>query len=113
MKRIILSLSLVVALASCHSSEKAEQGGVAEMSVTYENTIKGIVNKKCINCHRGYGAAGSLDLSTYASVKNATEKGSLLQRINDVYKPMPKAGLMSQKNRDLFQKWVDNNFAME
>ena len=29
----------------------------------------------------------------------------------DVDKPMPKAGLMSEKNRALFQKWANNAFA--
>lgn len=110
MKQILISVGTVLILASCNTSKTTEVA-TEEVPVTYTNTIKKLVTRKCVGCHKGYGAAGSLSLETYESVKRSAKDGELLKRINDVYKPMPKAGLMSEKNRGLFQKWADNAYA--
>lgn len=109
---IILGL-LISIFVACNSTKKTAPVTKTEQpeeAVTYSNTIKSLVNKKCIGCHKGYEAAGSLNLETYNGVKNAAQNGTLLQRINDNYKPMPKAGLMSEKNRGLFKKWADGGY---
>ena len=114
MKRTIILGISIITFAACSSTKEtapvAKESKVEE-AVTYTNTIKSLVNKKCVGCHKGYGAAGDLSLESYEAVKNSAEKGTLLKRINDAEKPMPKAGLMSEKHRALFQKWADNNFA--
>ncbi len=63
--------------------------------ISYESHIKKLVKYNCIGCHRGAYAKAELNLSTYSSVKLATQEGSLLNRINDLEHPMPIRGLMS------------------
>lgn len=110
MKQILISVGTILILASCNTS-KTTKVATEEVPLTYNNTIKKLVSRKCVGCHKGYQPAGSLSLDTYLGVKNSAKEGTLLKRINDVDKPMPKAGLMSEKNRALFQKWANNAFA--
>lgn len=113
MKKVLLLITIVSALWACNTT-KSTAPVVTETKedsgITYTNTIKKLVGSKCIGCHKGYGAGG-LNLETFENVKKSAQSGTLLERINDVYKPMPKAGLMSEKNRDLFKKWAANGFA--
>ena len=108
MKKALIITIGVFTILGCNSSKESEISK-EEVPVTYSNTIKKIVGNKCIGCHKGYGA-GNLNLETYENVKLSAQK-NLLNRINDTDYPMPKSGLMSQKNRDAFQKWKDNGFA--
>ncbi len=109
MKKVVLIASLIFSLTACNSS-KVTEVSKEEVPVTYSNTIKRIVANKCVGCHKVYGSGG-LNLESYENVKNSAQNGHLLERINDEQRPMPKAGLMSQKNRDAFQKWKENGFA--
>lgn len=111
MKKILFIAIAVFGLVACKTTTKSSSITKVPEMVTYTNTIQKLVRKKCVNCHQGYEAAGSLQLQTYAQVKAAAQNGTLLQRIEDVYKPMPKSGLMSQEKIDLFKKWVQNNYA--
>ena len=110
-KTVVLALASVAFIACNSTKESAPVAKETEKEevVTYSNTIKSLVNRKCVGCHKIYGSGG-LSLVTYENVKDATEKGKLLKRINDEAKPMPKAGLMSEKNRQLFQKWAVSGY---
>lgn len=77
---------------------------------TYYNTVKPIVENYCASCHAGKQAAYGLDLTTYESFRKATEKGSLLNRINNKAKPMPQGGLMPKDLRWAIKKWADTGF---
>lgn len=114
MKHLSIFILASLLIVACKTTKKSEGTTTkVEEAVSYSNAIKSVINKKCIYCHRGDQAARGLDLSTYEGVRAATETGTLLDRINNAEKPMPKAGLMSEKNRALFQKWVENNYAKE
>ncbi|MDA8876923.1 hypothetical protein N9I62_00215 [bacterium] len=76
--------------------------------ISYESHIKKLVKYNCIGCHRGAYAKAELNLSTYSSVKLATQEGSLLNRINDLEHPMPIRGLMSSNERKQFLHWAKN-----
>ncbi|MCF8272713.1 MAG: hypothetical protein K9I95_02675 [Flavobacteriaceae bacterium] len=80
-------------------------------SVTYNGTIKNIINNNCNSCH-GSPTSNSapMSLTTYSQVKSAVETRGLISRINNTANPMPQSGLMSQTNRNLIQQWVDQGF---
>ena len=78
--------------------------------VTYENQIRSIISQNCITCHSGSNPNGNLRLENYNQVRNASENGTLIQRINDAANPMPTSGLMSVSTRVLFDEWVNNGF---
>ncbi|MFT4900569.1 MAG: hypothetical protein ACI9U0_002375 [Flavobacteriales bacterium] len=76
--------------------------------ISYESHIKKLVKYNCFGCHRGAYSKANLNLSTYSSVKSATQEGSLLDRINDTEHPMPMRGLMSSNERKQFLHWAKN-----
>lgn len=79
-------------------------------TVSYNPDIKAVVDNFCINCHSASAASSGLNLSTYDLVRNSTENGNLILRINDVNNPMPQSGLMPLADRELFDKWVQDGF---
>ncbi|MFD0836040.1 cytochrome c [Mariniflexile aquimaris] len=77
--------------------------------VTYNGNVKSIMSSFCISCHGNPPTNGApMSLTTYSQVKNAVESRGLINRINNANNPMPTGGLMSQANRDLIQKWLDD-----
>ncbi len=79
-------------------------------SITYQSHIAQVVSTHCLSCHSGTNPQGNLQLESYNQVRQATETGTLIQRINDAADPMPTSGLMSAENRALFDQWVQNGF---
>lgn len=106
MKEISFSLVMIILLA-CNNTKRSKS---EIKEITYQNTIQKIVKRKCTFCHRGNNAPNGLVLTSYAEVRAVTERGVLMQRINDAENPMPKSGLMSEKNRDAFKKWMENGY---
>lgn len=102
---------ILLAMWSCSEAviEDEDTEPILEI-VSYNPDIKALVDNFCINCHNASAASGGLDLSTYDLVRNSTENGNLILRINDVNNPMPQSGLMPAAERDLFDKWVEDGF---
>ena len=61
---------------------------------TYEKDVKLVIQNSCAttNCHDAVDPSAGLPLTTYDEVRNATENGSLISRINDGNNPMPPTG---------------------
>ncbi|MFG6685510.1 cytochrome c [Mariniflexile sp. HNIBRBA6329] len=77
--------------------------------ITYNGNIKSIMSANCTSCHGNPPTNGApMSLTTYSQVKSAVETRGLIGRINNTNNPMPTDGLMSQANRDLIQKWLDD-----
>ena len=51
--------------------------------VSYSNDIQPIVKNFCVTCHAGDDPEGEFVLTSYKDVRKYTEKGKLLERIND------------------------------
>ncbi len=79
-------------------------------AVSYTNDIRPVVKNFCLTCHAGAEPEAELLLTSYALVREETELGELLQRINDAHEPMPEDGLMPLQMRRLFQQWADGDF---
>ncbi|MGK0252923.1 MAG: putative membrane protein [Mariniflexile sp.] len=77
--------------------------------ITYNGNVKSIINSNCTSCHGNPPTnSAPMSLTTYTEVRNAVNNRGLITRINNANNPMPQTGLMSQNNRDLIQKWVDD-----
>lgn len=100
-----LLLSLGIGISSC-----SEDDPVASEEVAYNSDVSNLMFNFCTTCHSGAAASANLDLSTYDNVKEATESGSLLNRINDSNNPMPPSGLLSQERRDLMNNWASGGY---
>ena len=112
MKKIIRISILMILIASCSEAyipiEETTQ--IPTCPVSYQTDISPIITSRCINCHSGNAPQGGLLLQTYDQVRNATENGILIQRINDPADPMPATGLMPASTRALFDQWVANGY---
>jgi mono/diheme cytochrome c family protein len=100
----------VVMLTSCKKEEENNPPQNTPSEVRYDPNIKAVINSNCISCHGASNPNAGLSLTTYEQVRNATEIGNLLTRINSSSNPMPPTGLMSQTNREVFDNWVSDGY---
>lgn len=53
-------------------------------AVTYTNTVKGIIDSKCLDCHSNPPKNGApMSLTTYDNVKDAVNSRGLIGRVQD------------------------------
>lgn len=78
--------------------------------ISYQLHISPIISSRCISCHSGNNSQGGLLLENYNQVRNSSENGTLIQRINDMANPMPPSGLMPGSTRAIFDEWVNNGY---
>ena len=92
-------------LFSCESNTYEEIAGVVE-NPSYEANVKGIMEDKCNSCHNpDYGQEPYLQ--TYAMVRDASENGSLLCKIDgSCGSIMPTSGKMPKARIDIIQNWA-------
>ncbi len=95
---------------SCESSTYQEISKKVD-NVTYNNDVKVVVKNNCMSCHSNNGGQDPY-LETFEQVKNATEIGDLICRIDDQScgAVMPPSGKMAQSNIDLIKKWAQTGY---
>lgn len=110
----LFALTLLFTLLLMNSCTEAiipeDEATVITETVTYDEHIQSIVFNSCLTCHGSVNPSANLSLTTYSQVKNATQNGTLIQRINDASNPMPQSGLMSAEQRAYFDKWVTDGY---
>lgn len=80
-------------------------------SVTYTNTVVGLLTANCTNCHSANLPSGGIALDTYAGVKAQVTTSRLMGAINHTagFSPMPKNGAkLSACDIAKIKKWVDD-----
>ena len=112
MRKIIPTIVLGLLVLSCTKGyiPVEETAPVPTGPINYQTHILPIISTRCISCHSGSNPNGNLRLENYDQVRNASENGTLIQRINDAANPMPTSGLMSASTRALFDEWVSGGF---
>ncbi len=124
MKKKLLTAVLLIGLlfSGCSKSGEPEAPGNGnpppneqpnpnQMTVNYEDDIKGIIQSNCLSCHQSPPInLAPMALTTYEEVMNAVENRGLLSRINSTTNPMPAAGRMPAATRQLIEDWVDQGF---
>ena len=114
---LLLAFIVGVLLSNCTKAYIPEDTGSglppginATDTIKYQPHISILISNNCIGCHGGSNPQGGLSLENYNQVRNATENGTLVQRINDAADPMPTSGLLPAQTRVLFDKWVQNGY---
>jgi hypothetical protein len=79
-------------------------------TITYANTISGIVSSRCTSCHGSTPTNGApMSLTTYTNVKDAVTSRGLISQIETGN--MPKNGTMlSATQIQSFKTWQSNDF---
>ncbi len=113
MKKIILVvlLALIIVLGSvfnsCESNTYQEISQVVA-NPTYTKDVEPIIRSTCSSCH----GSNFPSLQNYAEVKEATDTGNLICRIDDQScgAVMPQQGRMPQAIIDMIKLWRDQGF---
>lgn len=73
--------------------------------LTYENTVKQIMETYCTSCHNPRGVAGWLDLTTYQGVKAIVDNGKFEERVF-VLQDMPPTGTITACEQSKLTQWI-------
>lgn len=102
--KIVLLLISAIFVVSCNSSTY-EEISAPVTNPTYTVNIEPVIKANCTGCHSG---GQSPNLSGYANVKNATQNGDLICRIDQSQacgRVMPQSGSMSRQTIDMIILW--------
>ena len=78
---------------------------------TYSSNVKPIIATNCLSCHSSAGAQYPT-LETYVEVREASENGDVICRIDDQScgAVMPQSGRMPQVTINTIKKWAANAY---
>ena len=117
MKKIIFIATICLALVgvlmvSCesHTFNEIAQKEDPIKTVSYNNDVKPIMSNNCISCHGSSSPSAGLSLTTYTQVRNSTEKGGLLCKINASCGVMPQSGKMPQPLINTINSWATQGY---
>jgi len=106
--KIIVAVIGGLFLVSCESTTIQDISGVVT-NPTYNANIKAVMLAKCTGCHAGGNQYPNLE--TYLKVKDASQNGNLLCRLDATCgNIMPQSGRLPQATIDMINKWATNNF---
>jgi len=110
-KTIMVFMVLVATISSCTKAiiDEGETNPIDEI-IKFDPDVQNITFNYCVTCHGGSAPSAGVDLTSYDNVRFYTESGSLLERINDASSPMPPSGLISEEDRQIIDKWVQDGF---
>lgn len=112
--KFILALFAISLIIGCANDSSDDFLSPIPDVVNYTNHIKPIITSNCISCHNSNAnPVGPFPLETYNEVRDKTENGNLLQRIQlPAGNPliMPPTGKMSQTNIDIILKWKNQGY---
>jgi hypothetical protein len=115
MKKLIIFLLFICTITymvSCTSSTY-EEISAPVTNPTYAVNVEPVIKAKCTGCHSG---GQSPNLTTYQNVKNATQNGDLICRIDQTPgvacgRVMPPSGSMSKQTIDMIILWQTQGYA--
>jgi len=116
MKKIIqlatVSFSLLLFI-SCSNDSDDDTGPInnppANNNVTYDDTVKAIIDSNCLNCHSSPPVNGApMDLVTYTTVKEAVQNRNLIGRIENG--TMPPSGTLTSTQIQAIKDWQTDGF---
>ncbi|MFT5735695.1 MAG: putative membrane protein [Maribacter sp.] len=118
--KILMLLLLVFSIWNCTNDSEADLIETEEeqinddsnnSGVTYESTVRAIIQNGCVGCHNSPPRNGApFALVTYQQVSTrASSILSAMSRQNGSAGAMPPSGRLPQNSIDKIQEWIDNN----
>lgn len=108
MKKLAFILFLSLIMTSC--SESVIEEVIITEPVNYTSDVAPIISNNCLPCHAGSSPSAGLNLETYTNVRNATQNGNLLARINSASNPMPQSGQMAPALIATIEQWATDGY---
>ena len=108
-KEVILLVIFIVFYFSNCSTTTIDKVIIDEVN-TYESDVDIIISNNCLPCHAGAFPSAGLNLEGYENVRNSTENGNLLARINSITNPTPQSGLMSPISIATIEQWAIDGY---
>ena len=102
--KIVAMILSTVFMVSCTSNTYQEISAPVT-NPTYTANVEPVIKANCTGCHSG---GQSPNLTTYANVKNATQNGDLICRIDQTQacgRVMPESGPMSRTTINMIILW--------
>ena len=106
--KILLCFFIVAVSCNNNSEDDLTIPSNTNLTVTYTNSVKSIIDNNCVSCHGNTSPNGGLSLTNYNQVKNAMLNNGLVDRISRLSgdpQLMPTSGRMPQQTIDLVAKW--------
>lgn len=112
MRKINIAFIIIVSafIISCESNTYNELSVVAT-NPTYTSNVQAVIKANCIGCHAGGSQFPNLE--TYAQVKESTQNGSLICRIDQSISCgaiMPPNGALSKQTIDMIKLWQTQGY---
>lgn len=76
--------------------------------VTYENTVKGILDTACIECHGGTMPTAGIRLDTYEGARDVADSGRMIFRMTSSNAPMPPSGNLPDPIIASIMEWIED-----
>lgn len=103
--KIVAMILITVFMVSCTSNTYQEISDPIT-NPTYTTNVEPVIKANCTGCHNNGGQ--SPNLTTYTYVKNATQNGELICRIDQTQScgsVMPQSGSMSRPTINMIILW--------
>jgi hypothetical protein len=118
LNRKLLITGMIILLIGCTHNESEISGEsqgktedcapkFPEMNITYENYVKKVIARNCINCHRGGSTPGPGNFTTYKGVLPYTAFFNV--RVIQDRADMPQGNApLPKTTRDSLNIWINN-----
>ena len=111
-KNIVLLLICAAFLVSCTDRTYEDiSGSESGTSPTYSANVEAVIKANCVGCHSDGGQFPALE--TYDQVKDATQNGNLICRIDQTQScgsVMPRSGAMPRTTIDIIILWQKEGY---
>jgi mono/diheme cytochrome c family protein len=109
MKKIFFFFTFLFLISSCANDSENDLINVPD-TVTYNNSVKAIIDANCIGCHGNTNPLANLSLTNFSQVQE--EVDSIIERIElpqGTTGLMPQSGTrLPQNSIDIIKKWRDD-----
>jgi mono/diheme cytochrome c family protein len=112
--RIVIFCSSLI-LISCENNNEEDLvkcGGPADdtTNVTYNFTVKKILDDNCVTCHRPGNANGNVRLDDYANAKHIGEELKDVLRFDNSAANMPPSGKLDECTINKVSAWINQGY---
>lgn len=100
-------LSQLLEDEAIEETEEEQEEGSADL-VTYNNTVKAILDNACVQCHNASNANGGVRLHNYANARSVADSGRMIARMTSSSSPMPPSGNLPDPIIQDILDWIED-----